>query len=83
MIGKSAIEVRRPRLAAAALVVAIGGALLPTPAVPLSGRSAAKSTGPDAGADVAERLTVKAVLRVTDGATDRRAGTSWPAPASV
>lgn len=73
MIGKSAIAVRRPRLASAALAVAIGGALIPTPAVPLTGTSAAAAAGPDAGAGAAEQLTFQAVLRVTDADADRPA----------
>ena len=65
MIGKVAIAARRPWLATAALTVAIGGALLPTPAVPLTNADASKPTGADDGAVSAEQLTVRAVLRVT------------------
>lgn len=73
MIGKVAIAARRPWLAAAALTVAIGGALLPTPAVPLTNAEASVPTRPDDGAVIAEQLTVQAVLRVTKPAVDRPA----------
>ena len=69
MSGKMAIAARRPWLATAALVLATGGALLPTPAVPLTRTNAAVPTGPDDGAPFAEQLTVQAVLRVTGSAS--------------
>jgi hypothetical protein len=73
MIGKVAIAARRPWLAAAALTVAVGGALLPTPAVPLTHADASEPAGPDDGAVIAEQLTVRAVLRVNEPAADRPA----------
>ena len=54
---------RRPALAV--LLVAAGGALWPTPAVPLAARDAAAPNGADAGAAPADGLAVQAVLRVT------------------
>lgn len=73
MIGKVAIAARRPWLATAALTVVIGGALLPTPAVPLTNADASKQTGLDDGAITAEELTVRAVLRVTRPGADEPA----------
>lgn len=71
MIGTAAIAARRPWLAATALAVAIGGMLLPTPAVPLTKADAALPAGPDDRAIAADQLTVQAVLRVTEGTADR------------
>ena len=59
---------RRPRLAAAALLVAAGGALWPTPAVPLAAADAAVAVGPDARAAEADRAAIRAVLRITAAA---------------
>lgn len=71
MIGTTAIAVRRPWLAAAALAAAMGGMLLPTPAVPLTKADAALPAGPDDVASSADQLTVQAVLRVTEGTADK------------